>query len=175
MLFEHIKYASRGPATKNSLNNVLTRPCFLALCNINFDKRLLTSWDRHRAWTPSPCRQARSLCKHPRVWRYCGGQTWWSWCQSWWRWQWLRWWWWLCWQHTSYLSRISRIYPCKIFLPGVNFYRFNAKNWQTLAVFGANFGVNWQKLAKIGVFRRKFWCKLAKIGKKLAKNWRFML
>ena len=98
MLLEHIKYASRGPPTKNSLNNVLTRPCFLALCNINFDKRLLTSWDRHRAWTPSPCRQARSLCKHPRVWRYCGGQTWWWCCQSWWRWQWLRWWWWLGWQ-----------------------------------------------------------------------------
>ena len=31
--------------------------------------------------------------------------------------------------HTSYLSRIPRIYPCKNFLAGVNFYRFNAKNW----------------------------------------------
>ena len=32
--------------------------------------------------------------------------------------------------HTSYLSQIPRIYPCKFFLAGVNFYRFNAKNWQ---------------------------------------------
>ena len=31
--------------------------------------------------------------------------------------------------HTWYLSRIPRIYPCKKFLAGVNFYRFNAKNW----------------------------------------------
>ena len=33
------------------------------------------------------------------------------------------------WGHTSNLSRIPRIYPCKFFLAGVNFYRFNAKNW----------------------------------------------
>ena len=32
--------------------------------------------------------------------------------------------------HTSYLSRIPRIYRCKFFLAGVNFYRFNAKNWR---------------------------------------------
>ena len=32
--------------------------------------------------------------------------------------------------HTSYLSRIPRIYPCKFFLAGVNFYRFYAKNWR---------------------------------------------
>ena len=31
-------------------------------------------------------------------------------------------------EHTWYLSRIPRIYPCKFFLAGVNFYRFNAKN-----------------------------------------------
>ena len=30
--------------------------------------------------------------------------------------------------HTSYLSREPREYPCKFFLAGVNFYRFNAKN-----------------------------------------------
>ena len=41
MLFEHIKYASRGPPTKSSLNNVLTRPCFLALCNIILIKGFL--------------------------------------------------------------------------------------------------------------------------------------
>ena len=32
--------------------------------------------------------------------------------------------------HTWYLLREPRVYPCKFFLPGVNFYRFNAKNWQ---------------------------------------------
>ena len=32
-------------------------------------------------------------------------------------------------EHTSYLSREPRVYPCKFFLAGVNFYRFNAKNW----------------------------------------------
>ena len=32
--------------------------------------------------------------------------------------------------HTSNLSREPREYPCKFFLAGVNFYRFNAKNWQ---------------------------------------------
>ena len=31
--------------------------------------------------------------------------------------------------HTSYLSREPRVYPCRFFLAGVNFYRFNAKNW----------------------------------------------
>ena len=29
--------------------------------------------------------------------------------------------------HTS---NLSREYPCKFFLAGVNYYRFNAKNWQ---------------------------------------------
>ena len=33
-------------------------------------------------------------------------------------------------RHTSNLSREPREYPCKFFLAGVNFYRFNAKNWQ---------------------------------------------
>ena len=33
-------------------------------------------------------------------------------------------------KHTSNLSREPREYPCKFFLAGVNFYRFNAKNWQ---------------------------------------------
>ena len=31
--------------------------------------------------------------------------------------------------HTWYLSRTPRIYSCKFFLAGVNFYRFNSKNW----------------------------------------------
>ena len=38
-------------------------------------------------------------------------------CRNWW------------WAHTSYLSRAPRVYPCKFFLAGGNFYRFNAKNW----------------------------------------------
>ena len=32
--------------------------------------------------------------------------------------------------HTWYLSRLLRACPCKFFLAGVNFYRFNTKNWQ---------------------------------------------
>ena len=39
--------------------------------------------------------------------------------------------------HTSNLSRIPRIYPCKFVLAGVNFYRFNAKNWQFTVYFAA--------------------------------------
>ena len=31
--------------------------------------------------------------------------------------------------HTSYLSWIPQIYPCKFFLASVNFYRFNANSW----------------------------------------------
>ena len=31
--------------------------------------------------------------------------------------------------HTWYLSRAPRACSCKFFLAGVNFYRFNAKNW----------------------------------------------
>ena len=49
-------------------------------------------------------------------------------------------------QHTSYLSRTPRIYSCNFFLAGVNFYRFNAKNWhcrqilrEKVAFFGINF------------------------------------
>ena len=37
--------------------------------------------------------------------------------------------------HTSYLSREPRVYPCKFFLAGANFYRFNAKNWQFTVYF----------------------------------------
>ena len=52
----------------------------------------------------------------------------------------------MCRQHTSYLSREPRVYPCKFFLAGVNFYRFNAKSWhfqqiqrEKLAFFGVYF------------------------------------
>ena len=37
--------------------------------------------------------------------------------------------------HTWYLSRAPRAYPCKFFLGGVNFYRFNVKNWQFTVYF----------------------------------------
>ena len=37
-------------------------------------------------------------------------------------------------KHTWYLLREPRVYPCKFFLSGVNFYRFNAKNWRFLQI-----------------------------------------
>ena len=37
--------------------------------------------------------------------------------------------------HTSYLSRKPREFSWKFFLAGVNFYRFNAKNWQFTVYF----------------------------------------
>ena len=37
--------------------------------------------------------------------------------------------------HTSNLSRVPRVYPCKKILAGVNFYRFNTKNWQFSVYF----------------------------------------
>ena len=37
--------------------------------------------------------------------------------------------------HTSYLSREPWEFSCKFFLAGVNFYRFNAKNWQFTVYF----------------------------------------
>ena len=60
--------------------------------------------------------------------------------------------------HTSYLSRIPRIYPCKFFLDGVNFYRFNAKNWHFRQILREKSGVFFTDLTrKIGVFRCKFY------------------
>ena len=49
------------------------------------------------------------------------------WC--WWCWGGGSWWWWWRWLHTWYLSREPWEFSCKFFLAGVNFYRFNAKNW----------------------------------------------
>ena len=42
---------------------------------------------------------------------------------------------WVCCAHTWYLSQSPRTCPCKFFLAGVNFYRFNAKNWQFTVYF----------------------------------------
>ena len=47
--------------------------------------------------------------------------------------------------HTSYLSRTPRTHSCKFFLTGVNFYRFNAKNWQ----FTVYFAVITQKIGDL--------------------------
>ena len=38
-------------------------------------------------------------------------------------------------EHTWYLSRTPRTCSCNFFLAGVNFYRFNAKNWQLTVYF----------------------------------------
>ena len=47
--------------------------------------------------------------------------------------------------HTWYLSRAHERGSCKIFLAGVNFYRFNAKNWQ----FTVYFAVITQKIGNL--------------------------
>merc|ERR1712016_179751 len=58
--------------------------------------------------------------------------------------------------HTSYLSRKPREILCKFFLAGVNFYRFNAKNWQ----FTVYFAVITQKIGNflciLSLFTRFF-------------------
>ena len=59
--------------------------------------------------------------------------------------------------HTFYLSQTPQTVSVQKKLPGVNFYRFNAKNWQ----FTVYFAVITQK---IGIFDRFN-----------AKNWRFLV
>ena len=49
------------------------------------------------------------------------------------------------WYHTWYLSRAPRACSCKIFLAGVIFYIFNAKNWQ----FTVYFAVITQKIGNL--------------------------
>ena len=65
--------------------------------------------------------------------------------------------------HTSYLSRTPRIYSCKFFLAGVNFYRFNAKNWNFRQILRKKVAFFTDLTRKIGVFYRFN-----------AKNWRFL-
>ena len=60
-------------------------------------------------------------------------------------------------RHTSNLSRIPRIYPCKFFLAGVNFYRFNAKNWHFRQILRKKVAFFTDLTRKIGVFRCKFY------------------
>ena len=57
--------------------------------------------------------------------------------------------------HTWYLSRTPRVYSCKFFLVGVNFYRFNAQNWHFRQILRK----------KVAFFFYRF----------NAKNWRFSL
>ena len=59
--------------------------------------------------------------------------------------------------HTWYLSRIPRIYLCKSFLAGVNFYRFNAKNWHFRQILREKVAFFTDLTRKIGVFRCKFY------------------
>ena len=54
--------------------------------------------------------------------------------------------------HTSYLLQAPRVYSCKFFLAGGNFYRMNAKNWY---------------------FRQILREKVAFFYRFNAKNWRF--
>ena len=59
--------------------------------------------------------------------------------------------------HTWYLSRTPRIYLCKIFLAGVNFYRFNVKNWHFRQILREKVAFFTDLTRKIGVFRCKFY------------------
>ena len=65
--------------------------------------------------------------------------------------------------HTWYLSRIPRIYLCKFFLAGINFYRFNAKNWHFRQILREKVAFFFTDLTwKIGIFVRFY-----------AKKWHF--
>ena len=59
--------------------------------------------------------------------------------------------------HTWYLLREPRVYPCKLFLAGVNFYRFNAKNWHFRQILREKWRFFTDLTRKIGVFRFKFY------------------
>ena len=60
--------------------------------------------------------------------------------------------------HSSYLSREPRVYSCKFFLAGVNFYRFNAKNWHFRQILRKKVAFFFTDLTwKIGVFGCKFY------------------
>ena len=63
-----------------------------------------------------------------------------------------------CLSHTSYLSQTPQTCLCKEKLPGVNFYRFNAKNWRFFTDLTRKIGVFFTDLTrKIGVLRYKFY------------------
>ena len=61
-------------------------------------------------------------------------------------------------EHTSYLSQTRGRRPCKFFLAGVNFYRFDAKNWHFRQILREKVAFFFTDLTrKIGVFRCKFY------------------
>ena len=63
----------------------------------------------------------------------------------------------LCATHTWYLLREPRVYPCKFFLAGVNFYRFNAKIWHFRQILREKWAFFFTDLTrKIGVFGVNF-------------------
>ena len=53
--------------------------------------------------------------------------------------------------------------PCKFFLAGVNFYRFNAKNWHFRQILREKVAFFTDLMRKIGIFHRFY-----------AKKWRFL-
>ena len=59
--------------------------------------------------------------------------------------------------HTCNLSREPRVYLYKFFLAGVNFYRFNAKNWHFRQILRKKVAFFTDLMRKIGVFRCKFY------------------
>ena len=60
--------------------------------------------------------------------------------------------------HTWYLSQTPQTCLCKKKLPGVNFYRFNAKNWHFRQILREKVAFFFTDLTwKIGVFRCKFY------------------
>ena len=59
--------------------------------------------------------------------------------------------------HTSYLSRATRVYLCKFFLAGENFYRFNAKNWHFRQILCKKVAFFTDLTQKNGVFQCKFY------------------
>ena len=60
-------------------------------------------------------------------------------------------------KHTWYLSRAHERGSCKFFLAGVNFYRFNAKNWHFRQILREKVAFFTDLTRKIGVFRCKFY------------------
>ena len=63
----------------------------------------------------------------------------------------------LCNIHTSYLSRTRGLCPCKFFLAGVNFYRFNAKIWHFRQILREKLAFFTDLTRIIGVFGCKFY------------------
>ena len=59
--------------------------------------------------------------------------------------------------HTWYLSREPQEFLCKFFLAGVNFYKFNAKNWHFRQILRKKVAFFTDLTRKIGVFRCKFY------------------